>query len=454
MIPIAEFQRRSQTGPVMREQQFDLAFSRKVREIVQRYNIQRDPEGIVPSDDVADRVFQAGVDLLAEVGLYNKDTVRVIQFDRAELAQIAREIRDGPRQQSFGRSKDEVVIKYRRPEDPTQLVIWMGPLIPSSEELYIPFMQSFAQEELAQGVYSAPLVSAGGVESVVGTPGEIITALAQIQYSREVARRVGKPDMFIGSSRAVSVGAIIAGFFPGGLEKHNSMIPIHLMPELKLGWSRLALAAYCQERGIIPWTSVSSIMGALCRGPEESAVSLVAGLLGELAFGHGTIGVVGAVELDGSHSRPGALWAYSAATMGAGRNIGLPMGGNTGSVAGVCTEMALYEKAAQMVTCVASGAAWMRGTSSRSGKGLNTTAGLEGRLVAETAHAVAGIKRGKANELIKRIQALYLEQLGAAPQGKTFAECYDLRTVTPTAEYLGVYHRAKDKLSQLGVNYQ
>jgi hypothetical protein len=80
MIPIIDFQRRSLTGPVVKAQDFDLGFSFKVRELVEEYGIEYDAEQLVVDDAMADAVFEAGVELLAEIGLYQMNTQRVIQY--------------------------------------------------------------------------------------------------------------------------------------------------------------------------------------------------------------------------------------------------------------------------------------------------------------------------------------------------------------------------------------
>lgn len=454
MIPITDFQQRALSGPVMKEQEFDMMFGRKVRQVVSRYDIKYEPERIIADDGRADAVFEGGVDLLAEVGLYHRDTQRVIQLSKEEVQQIAKEAWAGPRKERFGKGKDVVTIKYRTAEDPSPPVVWFGLAgRTSSEDLYIPYIQSFAQEEWAQGINAEGLISAGGLENKVGAPTEVAVALAEIKYKQEVARRVDKPGMFMGWSSAMSPGAVMALCFPGLQERHNAMIPIGLVPELKLDWDRLVLAQCAEVRGMVPFTSVVEIMGALCRGPEDAAVAQVANLLGQLGYGHGTIATTCAMSVDGFRDR-GAMWAYSAAARASERNIGIPIGGGSQSAAGAGTEMALYEKAAQTLNFVASGTAWIWGMGCRRGKGENTTAGLEGRVVAETALAVAGMARDKVSELLKRVLALYEDQLGSEPEGKTFPELYDVKTVQPTAEYLAVYHRAKEQLARIGVPYR
>jgi methylamine--corrinoid protein Co-methyltransferase len=54
--------------------------------IVKEYGIKYDPKFPIPSDDdLADRLFQAGMKLYSEVGTYCIDTERVIQFTSEEL---------------------------------------------------------------------------------------------------------------------------------------------------------------------------------------------------------------------------------------------------------------------------------------------------------------------------------------------------------------------------------
>ena len=85
MIPILDFQRRSLTGPVMKSDDFDLAFAGRLRELVAQYEIKYDPEAFIIDDRTADAVFHAGVTLLADIGLYHMDTQRVVKFTEEEI---------------------------------------------------------------------------------------------------------------------------------------------------------------------------------------------------------------------------------------------------------------------------------------------------------------------------------------------------------------------------------
>ena len=65
MIPIMDFQTLSLNSPVMKADEFDLAFSSKLRELVSKFEIKYNPEELIVDDATADAVFQAGVRLLS-----------------------------------------------------------------------------------------------------------------------------------------------------------------------------------------------------------------------------------------------------------------------------------------------------------------------------------------------------------------------------------------------------
>ena len=134
MISIIEFQKRALTGPVMKADEFDLEFSMKLRELVAKYEIKYDPEMLIVDDATADAVFQAGVELLADVGLYHIETERVIKYTKEEIETIAREYREHPRKHTFGKGKDEVTVEYRTGADTRPPVQYSGPAGVADEE--------------------------------------------------------------------------------------------------------------------------------------------------------------------------------------------------------------------------------------------------------------------------------------------------------------------------------
>ena len=82
MVSFMEVLRRAGKGPYCSEKEYNLkVFFSKVKELVNKYEINFNPDIIVPSDDeLADRIFQAGLELYTAVGTYCVDTKRIIKF--------------------------------------------------------------------------------------------------------------------------------------------------------------------------------------------------------------------------------------------------------------------------------------------------------------------------------------------------------------------------------------
>jgi methylamine--corrinoid protein Co-methyltransferase len=447
MIPIMEFQERSLKGPVMKGTQFDLAFAKKVRELVAKYELKYEPEELIVGDNTADGVFQAAVELLADVGLYHLDTQRVIQFSADEIREVAKGYRDHPPQQVFGQGADEITVEYRTSEDPRPPILAGGAPGSIGEDWFEAYIQSFVQEETnkAMGI-AGGIAAVGGVEPKAGTLSEVYCGLWECKKLLEIIERAGRPGMHLGLLCTVStVGGTMACIGPDLRGPHNTQIGIHIVPEQKLDWTRLLLAQFCQERGITPWTSSMSMVGALCRDGAEAAIGLVANLLGQLSYGHGTLSSLFSNHLDGRWADAETQWAFSGAARASERNLRVPIAGVCGGMEQVWrTEAAMYQAAAMAVSNTASGFcyAWVAGHS-----------GLEARMVGEILHAVAGMERAKANELLKAILEVADRRVKETSGPRPFPEAYDLRTVEPTSALLADYERVKENLTKLGVPF-
>jgi len=121
-------------------------------------------------------------------------------------------------------------------------------------------------------------------------------------------------------------------------------------------------------------------------------------------------------------------------------------------VAGPCTEMCLLEVAAQAMTDTASGRELISGCASAKGVAEDYTTGMEARMLGEVAEATAGMDVGEINHILKQLIYSYERKYLTAPMGRTFQECYNVRKIVPTKEYLNVYASAIDVLSRLGLD--
>jgi hypothetical protein len=445
MIPILDFQARALQGRVMKATEFDVGFSKKLRAIVAHHEISRDSEAVGVDDQTADAIFEAGVQLLAEVGLYHLDTQRVVEFGEEEIRQVAREYRENPPEVVFGRGEDEIRIRYRTGEEPRPPILAAGPAGEIEQEWFVPFVRSFVEEPSNRA-----LGIAGGITSVdgrapkVGTLSEMHCAQWECEQILEIARRAGRPGMHLGLlSTASSVGATMACMRPGLREPHNTQIGIHIMPEQKIDWNRLVLAKYCEDRGITPWTSAVSVMGGLCRRGPDVAVGLVANLLGQLCYGHGSLASLFTNRMDGSWGDAECQWALSGASRACERHLRLP-------VAGVCAQTqergrtlsGYCQGAAMAVSNTANGFAyaWIAGGS-----------GPEARLYGEVIDAVAGMQRDQAEALVSRLLADSDERAGVGPELIEFLDVFDLEAMRFKPELLDNLARAREIFAGLGV---
>ena len=115
MLDLIEVFERADNGLLILDTDYYMnRFVPKLVEIIDRYKIKWDRQTIVNSDDdLADRVFQAAVDLIAEAGAYCPDTNRVMEFTRDEILRAAEQ---APKATRFGEGR-EAKIMYGRDVD-------------------------------------------------------------------------------------------------------------------------------------------------------------------------------------------------------------------------------------------------------------------------------------------------------------------------------------------------
>ena len=448
MIPIIEFQERALTGQVMKSDEFDLEFAMKVRDLATRYDIQYNPEELIVDDDTADAVFQAGVELLSDIGLYHLDTERVIKFAREEVEEIAREYRENPSKHTFGRGKDEVTVAYRTSTDSRPPTLYAGSSGVAQQEWFASFVQSFAQEKSIEAMgICAGLGQLGNIKPKAGTLSEIHVGLWEQARMREVLERVDRPGMHCGLLATVSSAAgTMAMIGPGLREAHNTQIGVHIIPEQKLNWNQLLMAQFCRERGIQPWQSAMSMLGGLCRNAAEAAVGIVANMLGQLAYANGQLCSVFSSQMDGKSGTAPTLWAMSAAARAAERNIKVAIGGCPSALPLSKTPFILLQTVTMAAVYTGSGMAysWIAG---------NT--GIEARYAGEAMKAIAGMERNKANELANALMNKTAEHVNEVKGNRTyFTEVYDVESVQPRPDFIDILERAKEELGQCGVPYR
>lgn len=209
------------------------------------------------------------------------------------------------------------------------------------------------------------------------------------------------------------------------------------------------------------WTTVGDtimieqmpIFGGYTGGVEETAICDVATTLASFGLFSGNF------HLDGPiHIRWGVttaketlqIAAHAAAAIDA--NTDLLLANQYYPMAGPCTEMCLLETAAQAMVDTASGRELLSGSAAAKGVVQDKTTGMEARVMGAASQATCGMKVSDVNDILAKLVPSYEQYYTCAPAGKTFQECYDVRTVKPTAEYLEVYDKALATLRDFGLD--
>jgi hypothetical protein len=457
MIEFWEVVHRSETGELMEERKYDRLLGQKSKEIVNRYQIKYNPEQVIPSDDaLADRIFEAALDLFIEIGMYNADTGRVMKFSRKEVLESLETAVDHI---VWGEGRDQKVMLPRRPED-SRPVFCNFTLVgtPYPEELFLKACISTAQEPLAD-CFSGPslLHTLGGIEVRSGSPMEVEAAIWDIGQRREAARRAGFPGKGIYTmvSTAEKADAMIAAARPefGALARDGMLNGA--IAELKVDNDRMKKAVFLRRTSYTSGGLYGPLMGGYAGGPEGTCLILIAHhFLGRLAFGT-EYSVCFPVDIHQvCNTTRQMLWLVSRSHQALARNTHLLHFANTFIAAGPCTEMACYELTAHGITAAVSGANLSPAASARN-KYPERCTGMEGRICAEAAHSATrmGLTRSEANRIVKEILLKYEKDIPNAPIGKKFSECYDLEKVKPSKEYVELHERTKEEVKKTGFVY-
>lgn len=445
---------RAKSGAKLEESEWDYKIiPQTATKLKKKYNIKMDKKTIVPTDpELINNLFNAGLDMLVECGVYCIDTKRVIKYTRDE---ILASLKAAPKKVMYGEGKDAVELSCRSFKDSRPPLIQGGPTgAPCSEELFLPIHQSYAQEPLVDTIVDGVLQTIHGKDPKPGTPWEIAAVKTEAIMVRAAQLRAGRPGMGLqGNETSLSAAGVIAADFPGGMRPSDSH-EVSQLNELKIDISALTFDAHYVLSGNIIMCEQMPIFGGYAGGLEETTIIDVATTINSFVMTQATWHLDGPVHVRWGITtarEPLAIAAHAARAIEA--NTHLMLGNQYYTMAGPCTVMCLLEVAAQAMTDTASGREILSGVAPRKGVLTDWHTGMEARMMAEAARAVAGMDIEKVDEILDKLVASYEKDFKTAPEGKGFADCYDVTTLTPTDEYIEVYQEAVKILTDLGLTY-
>lgn len=445
---------RSENGSFMKETAYDLALARKTVELVRKYNIRFDRSVVVPADnEMADRLYRAGLELFVEMGVYNQSTERCLHFSRQEVESA---VAAAPRAITLGMAKDAREMRHREIETSDPCIVHSGPTgTPSSERYHPLILYSCAQEPLVDVLGGGSVSTYMGQLIIPGSPSEILGCRKQASVARQAVRMAGRGGMGINDVAVpLTCSGKMAAYDPEfGLRACDSLL-VAIMPELKTNYDQLSRVAFQQSVGMPIVNLMTPLIGGLGGGAEGTAVVTVAShIMGAVCYSV-AYHDMGHMSLRWSHNTDRlGLWIYATVGQAIARNTPMITTNAIYTRNGLGTSEMLWEVAACAIACTPCGVHQM-GIGTTGGKETDHTSGLEARFNAEVTHAALGLKRQDANQLVIKCLEMYEHTMNNPYPGKPFPYQYNLDTVEPLQEWLDVYHQVRQKLIEFGLDME
>ncbi len=444
---------RAQTGQLVKESEFESKLlPTKLKELVAKYDIKRDPEVLVPSDDdLADSVFEAAYELILELGVYCTDTERIVKISEDELKEALRTLHETTLVGS-GRETREVTTRTIEDKKPPTVIGGLAGGVCSSEN-YLNILTSIAKEPEIDILCGGSLTDIEGRRIVTRSPIELHAAQREASWMRQAAARAGRPGLCLIGGQSEWVAADIASYNPAsGFRPTDAGLACMIYP-MKNSLNILSKVKYyldC-ERPIFAYSD--QLIGGFTEGAETTVVSCVAHHLSNLVLNQASFQELNCQHIHyNNKSNRLSIWCHNVAGQAIVRNTKIVTHSECFASAGPCTEMILYEGAAVALSVV-SGVSLGPGICGRGTKEMDKYTGLESKFYAEVGKACAGMKRADANELSKELVKKYEDKFNNPPVGKTFNECYDAKTMKPTKEWLEIYKKVRKDLGDRGLNF-
>jgi methylamine--corrinoid protein Co-methyltransferase len=454
MVQILDVMEKALNGKPMSETDYQLKlFAPKCQEKVKEYKIKYDPDNPVPQDNaMADDLFQAGLELLVDVGAFCTSSGRVISYTESEVKEA---LKSAPSKLHFGEGRDRKHLVNRKVGDktPPWCLLGAGGGPCSSDRSFLTLVEGYAEIPETNAITTPAITRVGGMRVRPASPLEVLAAMRNAVLAREACNRVGRQGIPIMNSLATAESdiAFAAALHPKFGMRASDGYMVCCMDPMKVDFARLNKVAVALSMGGQIGMCFGPLLGGYSGGPEGTAVSNVAHhMMGLLTYQTSWL-LPFTIHLRYVASSPrDQLWVISSMGQAISRNTHLLSINLNYTTAGPCTPMCLYETTAAVTSAVTAGLS-IESLGVATNKHEDRTTPVEPRISAEVGHAVAGMKLTDANELVKKLLGKYESKLKDPPLGKSLYECWDPDARKPTKEYQSIVKRYKHEMSSMGL---
>jgi len=298
------------------------------------------------------------------------------------------------------------------------------------------------------------LTSVNGIEVRTGGPMEIVAVRREMLLARSALREAGRPGMAVlAAASAVSEIGDLSVANPTYMPPSDA----HLVPmlnELKMDNGNLARAVNSIEYGVRNASLPCVIVGGLGGDAPGCAVVNVASFILANLVCLADYHILHPIHVRHvATSTRAVMWVENIVAQAFSRNAPCILVSDIYPKSGAMTRELLYETAANAIVNTISGG-HLEGPGAADGAAPNCS-GLEARWMGEVGQAVTRQRMTlpQANELVLKLLPKYehiFNQPGGNP-GLPFDKVYDLETLQPIPEWLGMYQEVKQQVKEMGL---
>ena len=181
---VFEAYERSVKGPKVEEKTWDFEIiPQTARRLKEKHGIAMDKKVMIPTDaGLIDRLYQAGLEMLVECGIYCIDTGRVIKWTRDE---VLMGVALAPRAAVIGEGLHCRPLVPRAWDSPIAPIVQGGPTgAPCSEQHFFGIHESYAKEGIVDCIVDGVLESINGYNPAPDSPWEVMAGKQEAMLVR------------------------------------------------------------------------------------------------------------------------------------------------------------------------------------------------------------------------------------------------------------------------------
>lgn len=425
-----------------------------VKKILKKYDLKGTYNAKIPINqdmELADRFFEAGMELAEILGIHCTDTETVVKFSRKEIENALKQM---PEEVVMGSGSDRITLAPRGVEDKKPPRFCTSLSIQIDENIYPALVSELVKYKGIDILQGPSIDTIFGMPVFSGTPFETAAGIREAQLRKEALARAGRPQMAqMGMSSSVTEYGFMCGY-PMVDQPHDPLMGICLQPsELKTNYSSFHKVMTTAAFGGFMRSGCPSMIGGYSGPPEGAAVSNIASdIMQYVMFGSEVAcSSLYDVRLNTACCRTG-LWAMSVSIQATSRNTNMILDKIINQSAGPCTEDILYTNTAGLVATCVSGMELTTGPRSAGGAKKNYITPLEAYFCADAFKAAAKLDLSKALELVDYCLSKYEANVDNQPAGKNIYECYDVRSMTPSKEWTDIDDKVRNDLIKRGLD--